>query len=80
MKKLVKTIPVDFLDDRTQTITLTWKRNNSKEVEIVQRRFTEYLEKGWIAFVVTPEGKKIQVHGFDPKLEKIILAHAVEGG
>jgi len=76
----VKAILEDFYDDRPHTITLSWKRNDSKEVEIVKRRFMEYLEKGWIAFIVTPEGKKTQVISFNPKLEKIILAQVVEGG
>ena len=73
-------IPADFLDDRARTITLTWNKDVAKEVEKAKRRFAEYLEKGWIAFELTPAGKKTQVHRFDPKLEKIILAHVVEGG
>jgi len=76
----VKKIPVDFLDDTARTITLIWNRNDIEEVEIARRRFTKHLEKGWIAFMTTPEGQKIQIHRFNPKLEKITLARIIEGG
>lgn len=76
----MREITVDFLDDRARTSILTWNKDDIKEVEAARRRFTKYLEEGWIGFLVTPEGKKIQVHEFDPKFEKIVLARVVEGG
>lgn len=80
MKKVVSQITADFLDDRTRIISLVWNKADAKEVERARRRFAEYLEKGWIAFVETADGRKTRVYKFDPKSEKIILARLVEGG
>jgi hypothetical protein len=71
---------MDFLDDGVHTITLVWNKDNPREVEKARRIFMEYLEKGLIAFKVTPDDKKIQVRSFDPTYGTIILARLVEGG
>jgi hypothetical protein len=71
---------VDFLDDRTRILVLEWNKDDADEVERAEKTFTTYLKKGWIAFAVTPEEKRIHVYAFDPAVEKIILAPVVEGG
>ena len=76
----MREIPVDLHDDRVRTVVLAWDRRNAEEVERARRKFEEYMEKGWVAFEVTPENRKVQVYRFNPKLEKIVLAALVEGG
>jgi hypothetical protein len=71
---------MDFLDDRTRILVLEWNKNDADEVELAEKTFTTYLKKGWIAFAVTPEEKRMHVYTFDPAVEKIILAPIVEGG
>lgn len=71
---------MDFLDDRTRVIILEWNKDDADEVERAEKTFTTYLKKGWIAFAVTPDEKRIHVYAFDPTVEKIILAPVVEGG
>ena len=71
---------MDFLDDRIRVIVLEWNKDDADEVEQAKETFTTYLKKGWIAFAVTPEEKRIHVYTFDPTVEKIILAPVVEGG
>jgi len=71
---------MDFLDDRTRILVLEWNKNDADEVELAEKTFTTYLKKGWIAFAVTPDEKRMHVYTFDPAVEKIILAPIVEGG
>ena len=71
---------MDFLDDRTRVIVLEWTKDDVDEVKRAEKTFTSYLKKGWIAFAVTPDEKRIHVYAFDPNVEKIILAPIVEGG
>jgi hypothetical protein len=71
---------MNFLDDRTRILVLEWNKNDADEVERAEKTFTTYLKKGWIAFAVTPEEKRMHVYTFDPAAEKIILAPIVEGG
>ena len=71
---------MDFLDDRIRIIVLEWNKDDADEVERAEKTFTTYLKKGWIAFAVTPEEKRIHMFQFDPTVEKIILAPVVEGG
>lgn len=80
LKRLVPEITADFLDDRPRTISLTWSINDPGEVEMAKKKFIEYLEKGWIAFKMAPDGKKIQIYKFDSSLGEIVLARLVEGG
>ena len=71
---------MDFLDDRTRILVLEWNKNDADEVKQAEKTFTTYLKKGWIAFAVTPEEKRMHIYAFDPTVEKIILAPIVEGG
>ena len=73
-------IPVDLFDDKAGIITLAWNKDDAKEVETAKSRFEEYLEKGFVAFTETPDGRKIRVYRFDPKYQKVTLARIVEGG
>ncbi len=73
-------VSLDFLDDSTRTVTLTWNKKDPVQVAGASKALKEHLEKGWIAFVEKPDGSKIQVHRFDPEAEKIILARVAEGG
>lgn len=61
-------------------MTLTWNKDDAREVETARRRFESYVEKGLIAFAETPDGRKIRVYKFDPRYQKITLARLVEGG
>ena len=61
-------------------ITLTWKREDPKEVSLAKKRFTEYVKAGWLAFAVTPQNRRAQIFEFDPKLETIVLIPFAEGG
>ncbi|RLI38126.1 hypothetical protein DRO66_02520 [Candidatus Bathyarchaeota archaeon] len=71
---------MDFLDDRIRIIVLEWNKDDADEVERAEKTFTTYLKKGWIAFAVTPEEKRIHVFQCYSTVEKIILAPVVEGG
>jgi len=55
----------NFLNDEIQTVVLVWNRDDTEEVETIRREFAKYLEKDWIAFAVTSDGRKIQVYRFD---------------
>ncbi len=68
------------MDDNPHTIVLIWDRDDIQEVERIKKEFEEYLRKGWIAFTVTSNEKKILVYKFDPNFEKIILTPMIEGG
>jgi len=67
-------------DDRPHVTVLDWDKSHCEEVEEARKKFEEHTRKGWIAFVVGPDGKKIQIFAFDPEAEKIVLAPIVEGG
>ena len=80
MSNEVCLIPTDFLDDAPRIVTLRWNKDNSVEVETAAAKFDAYLNKGWIAFKVEDNGKRIQLHRFNSGLEKIILVQVAEGG
>lgn len=61
-------------------ITLTWKKEDPTEVDLVKERFIEYVKAGWLAFAVTPENRRVQIFEFDPRLEMIVLIPFAEGG
>lgn len=61
-------------------ITLFWNKEDSEETASAERTFREYIRKGWLAFVVTPDNKKKQVFTFNPEFERIQLVPLVEGG
>ena len=73
-------IPEDIFDDRARVITLTWNKDDAKEVEVARRSFEEYLEKSLVAFVEEADGRKVRVFRFDPTYQKVTLARLVEGG
>ena len=45
----------------------------------IKKEFEEYLRKGWIAFTLTSDEKKILVYKLDPNFEKVILTPIIEG-
>lgn len=67
-------------DDGTHMVVLTWDRSHGEEVVEARKEFEEHTRKGWIAFIVAPDGRKTQVYAFDPEAETIVLAPIVEGG
>lgn len=71
---------MDMPDDKVRTLVLKWDRCSAEEVERARRRFEEYMKKGWLAFRVTSDNRKVQVYAFDTELEKIVLVPIVEGG
>jgi hypothetical protein len=78
--KEVEPIPIDLLDESPRNVTLRWNKDSSDEVETAAATFTAYLKKGWIAFKVEDNARRIQLHRFSPGLEKIILVQVAEGG
>lgn len=68
------------MEDSPRTIILVWNRDDDQEVERTKKEFEEYLRKGYIAFAVTSNKKKIHVYTFDPTFEKIIITPLFEGG
>jgi hypothetical protein len=74
-----KPIPNDHLSER-RPFTLTWRMEDPKEVSLAKERFMEYVKAGWLAFVVTPENRRVQVFEFDPRLERVVLIPFAEGG
>ena len=80
MSKEVELIPIDFLDESPRIVTLEWNKDSSAEVEAAASMFVTYLKKGWIAFKVEDDGRRIQLHRFSSSLEKIILVQVAEGG
>ena len=71
---------MDIRDDKVRTLTLKWDRRSAEEVERAMKRFEEYIKKGWLAFRVTSDNRKVQVYMFDTELEKVVLVPIVEGG
>ena len=59
---------------------LTWRKGNAEEIEKASALFSKYFMKGWIAYTVTPERRKIQVFAFNPEFEEIVLVPIVSGG
>ena len=70
----------DFLNDAKRVVTLTWDAHNSSEADAARKTFSSYSEKGWIAFTEGRDGRRIQLHSFDPLVRKIILVQLAEGG
>lgn len=61
-------------------ITLSWNKENLEEIALAEKKFREYIHKGWVAFVVTSDNEKKQVFTFDPVFERLQLIRLVEGG
>jgi len=61
-------------------ITLSWNREDPKEAAAAEKAFREYTRRGWLAFVVGPDGRRRQVFSFDPNFERVKLIPVVEGG
>jgi len=61
-------------------IALSWNREDHKEAAAAEKVFKEYTRRGWLAFVVGPNGLSRQVFSFDPKFERVKLIPVVEGG
>ena len=59
-----------------------WDTNSPDEIEQAQATFDSLKAKGYMAYRVTKEGTKTgtQVTKFDPKLERIIMVPALQGG
>ena len=58
---------------------ITWEAMDTRKVETVAEIFQKYIEAGWLAYQITPEGHEIQIFKFNPAIAKIILV-PLEGG
>ncbi|MEM2538391.1 MAG: hypothetical protein QXE38_03700 [Candidatus Methanomethylicia archaeon] len=59
---------------------IVWNKENSEEVTFAREKFNEYLRRGWLAFIVTSEGKKVHILDFNQELEKIYVIAIPQGG
>lgn len=75
-------------DDR-----IVWDRRFKDQIEQAKQKFYEMLDKGYIAYVVGPDGKEgrritrfnpdaeeILIKSFDPNAHKIIMRPMIAGG
>jgi hypothetical protein len=67
-------------DEELKLITISWNKENPEEIALAEKEFNKYIRKGWLAFVVLPDNKNIQVFRFDPNFEKVHLTPTFEGG
>lgn len=68
------------IEETPRKILLTWKKENLKEAASAEETFIKYTRRGWLAFKITPDGKKKLIFTFDPSAERIQLVPIVEGG
>ena len=61
-------------------VTLSWSKEEPEEIALAEKKFKEYIRKGWLAFVVTPENHRVQVFTFHPEFGTIQLVPIAEGG
>jgi len=59
---------------------VTWSNGNPEEVSRADEVFKKYLMKGWIAYTVTSDNRKVQIFNLNPELEEIVLVPIVSGG
>ncbi len=72
--------PVVMYGDAVEgELKLTWRNNDTRELDLAKKTFNEYINKGWIA-VAEVCGKKMQIFAFNPDLERIILSPLTTGG
>lgn len=68
--------------DKTGDTKIIWDPDKQDEVDAAEETFNRLIKKGYNAFEVGLRGKKTsrKVTKFDPNLEKLILAPALQGG
>jgi hypothetical protein len=59
---------------------ITWKKEDAQEVRSAKKKFEEYVRRGWLAYIVDSENKRIQVTALDPEFERIFLIALSQGG
>jgi len=63
----------------SSAVEISWNKERPNEVAAARRKFDEYTRQGWLAFMVARNSSRLQVHEFDPALEKILLVPLAEG-
>jgi hypothetical protein len=67
--------------DRTGDTKTIWDPDNQAETDAAREQFDKLRKAGHLAYTVDEKGKKgTQIHKFDPKAGKIILAPPLRGG
>lgn len=59
---------------------VTWRMEDPEEISRAEELFKKYLMKGWIAYTVTSDKRKIQIFIFNPELNEIVLVPVISGG
>lgn len=60
------------IHDETGDQRLIWDSRYPAEIEEASERFYNYIEKGWKAYAVRPDGKNgKRIFHFDPKVEEV---------
>ena len=59
---------------------INWSNADLGTVRTAEELFNKYVMKGWIAYTVTPEDRKIQIFTFNPELDEIVLTPIMFGG
>jgi len=59
---------------------VTWRKADPKEVSRAEGIFKQYLMKGWIAYTLTSDKRKVQIFNFNPEFEEIVLVPIISGG
>ena len=63
-------------DDR-----LTWSRRYKDQVEEARKKFYEFIDKGWLAFLTLADGTKgVRTTKFVPNAEEILMVAPVSAG
>lgn len=77
---LVDTLPPGIKATAGDT-HLMWDATNEDEIAAMKAAFDKLRKKGYLAFAVAAKGEKgVQVHEFDPKAAKLIMAPPMAGG
>lgn len=78
--RIIGRSPIVMFGDAVEgELRLIWSNNNAQELDLAQKTFDEYINKGWIA-VAEVSGKKMQIFTFNPDLETIVLSPLTAGG
>jgi len=60
---------------------VVWMKDAPPQVDEAQKKFDEYIKKGYMAYKVGKKGKKgTQIKEFNASLEEIIMVAPVIGG
>ena len=79
LKIIGKSPTVMYEDSVEDSEQICWTNDNAPQVELAEKTFKEYTNRGWLA-ISDDCGKKKQIFSFDPELKVIILVPLAVGG